>query len=127
MLAEDELRDATLLVFANKQDLPNAMNCSELSNKLGLPNVRHRNWSVKPLCMREVRVVGQGPSVVGSIVYIVHLCALVGWRQAPKAHHPHRPWSAPGCHLLVLHRYIQGSCANTGEGLYEGMRWWHTL
>ena len=26
MLNEDELRDAVLLVFANKQDLPNAMN-----------------------------------------------------------------------------------------------------
>jgi hypothetical protein len=26
MLNEDELRDALLLVFANKQDLPNAMN-----------------------------------------------------------------------------------------------------
>lgn len=25
MLSEDELRDAALLVFANKQDLPNAM------------------------------------------------------------------------------------------------------
>lgn len=25
MLSEDELRDASLLVFANKQDLPNAM------------------------------------------------------------------------------------------------------
>lgn len=28
MLAEDELRDAVLLVFANKQDLPNAMNAA---------------------------------------------------------------------------------------------------
>ena len=32
MLREDELRDATLLVFANKQDLPNAM--SEITDKL---------------------------------------------------------------------------------------------
>lgn len=30
MLAEDELRDAVLLVFANKQDLPNAMNAAEV-------------------------------------------------------------------------------------------------
>merc|ERR1712106_390115 len=36
MLQEDELRDATLLVFANKQDLPNAMTASELTDKLGL-------------------------------------------------------------------------------------------
>ena len=30
MLNEDELRDALLLVFANKQDLPNAMNAAEI-------------------------------------------------------------------------------------------------
>jgi signal recognition particle receptor subunit beta len=35
MQSEDELRDAILLVFANKQDLPNAMSCSELQDKLG--------------------------------------------------------------------------------------------
>merc|ERR1711887_240613 len=42
MLQEDELRDATLLVFANKQDLPNAMTASELTEKLGLHNMRNR-------------------------------------------------------------------------------------
>ncbi|MFS7979993.1 ADP-ribosylation factor 1 [Helianthus anomalus] len=36
MLNEDELRDAVLLVFANKQDLPNAMNAAEITGKLGL-------------------------------------------------------------------------------------------
>ncbi|EGW33928.1 uncharacterized protein SPAPADRAFT_59312, partial [Spathaspora passalidarum NRRL Y-27907] len=34
MLNEDELRDALLLVFANKQDLPNAMNAAEITEKL---------------------------------------------------------------------------------------------
>ena len=33
MLAEDELRDALLLIFANKQDLPNAMNAAEVKKK----------------------------------------------------------------------------------------------
>merc|ERR1719262_160424 len=32
--AEDELRDACLLVFANKQDLPNAMSTAEVTDKL---------------------------------------------------------------------------------------------
>ncbi|KAM1509634.1 hypothetical protein ACFX10_018768 [Malus domestica] len=44
MLSEDELRDATLLVFANKQDLPNAMNVSEITDKLGLHSLRQRRW-----------------------------------------------------------------------------------
>lgn len=34
MLAEDELREAVLLVFANKQDLPNAMAPAELTEKV---------------------------------------------------------------------------------------------
>ncbi|KAH9998256.1 ADP-ribosylation factor family-domain-containing protein [Russula vinacea] len=42
MLNEDELRDALLLVFANKQDLPNAMNASEITDKLGLQGLRQR-------------------------------------------------------------------------------------
>ena len=44
MLAEDELRDAALLVFANKQDLPNAMNCQEVTDKLGLRSLGSRQW-----------------------------------------------------------------------------------
>jgi ADP-ribosylation factor protein 1 len=63
MLAEDELRDAVLLVFANKQDLPNAMSTAEMTDKLGLHSLRQRNW------------------------------------------------------------FIQGTCATSGEGLYEGLDW----
>ncbi|CAH6790490.1 unknown_gene_17204 [Phodopus roborovskii] len=40
-----ELRDAVLLVFANKQDLPNAMNAAEITDKLGLHSLRHKNWT----------------------------------------------------------------------------------
>jgi len=50
MLSEDELRDAVLLVFANKQDLPNAMNATEVTDKLGLHNVRNRDWYIQATC-----------------------------------------------------------------------------
>ena len=63
MLSEDELRDAVLLVYANKQDLPNAMTTAEVTDKLGLHSLRQRNW------------------------------------------------------------FIQGCCATSGEGLYEGLDW----
>ena len=39
-----EGRDAVLLVFANKQDLPNAMNVAEVTDKLGLRSIRQRKW-----------------------------------------------------------------------------------
>ena len=41
-LTEDELREAHVLVFANKQDLPNAMTASELTDQLGLQSLRNR-------------------------------------------------------------------------------------
>jgi len=50
MLSEDELRDAVLLVFANKQDLPNALKPSELTEKLNLHNMRNRNWYIQATC-----------------------------------------------------------------------------
>ena len=50
MLNEDELRDAILLVFANKQDLPNAMNAPEITEKLGLQSIRQREWFIQATC-----------------------------------------------------------------------------
>jgi ADP-ribosylation factor protein 1 len=63
MLNEDDLRDAVLLVYANKQDLPRAMTCAEMTDKLQLNSLRSRQW------------------------------------------------------------YIQAACAQTGDGLYEGLDW----
>lgn len=45
-LLEDELKDAVLLVFANKQDLPNALSVSELADKLGLQALRNKTVSL---------------------------------------------------------------------------------
>jgi len=50
MLNEDELRDALLLVFANKQDLPNAMTAAEITDKLGLHGLRQRTWFIQAAC-----------------------------------------------------------------------------
>ena len=46
-LEEEELREATLLVFANKQDLPNAMSVSEVQEHLGLHHLRNRSVSIQ--------------------------------------------------------------------------------
>jgi ADP-ribosylation factor protein 1 len=50
LLKEDELRDSVLLVFANKQDLPNAMSAAEVTEKLGLQSLRQRNWFIQATC-----------------------------------------------------------------------------
>lgn len=51
MLAEDELRDAILLVLANKQDLPGALTALEVTDKLGLTAIRQRTWSKYDLAL----------------------------------------------------------------------------
>ena len=56
MLAEDELREAVVLVFANKQDLPQAMNPAEITDKLGLHNMRNRNWYIQVSVMRIIHL-----------------------------------------------------------------------
>jgi small GTP-binding protein len=63
LLAEDELREAVLLVYANKQDLPCAIKPRELGDRLELHTITNRPW------------------------------------------------------------FIQGTCATTGDGLYEGLDW----
>merc|ERR1712060_48357 len=50
MLSEDELREAVLLVLANKRDLPNAMTATEVTEKLGLHTLRHRQWYIQSAC-----------------------------------------------------------------------------
>ncbi|KAL7837688.1 hypothetical protein SRHO_G00273990 [Serrasalmus rhombeus] len=50
MLQEDELRDAVVLVIANKQDLPNAVPVQKITERLGLHTVKGRNWHVQPAC-----------------------------------------------------------------------------
>jgi ADP-ribosylation factor protein 1 len=48
MLDEENMREAVLLVFANKRDLPNSMQIAEIADKLGLTGLRRRQWYVQP-------------------------------------------------------------------------------
>jgi small GTP-binding protein len=50
LLEQDELRDAILLVYANKQDLPNAIKPEELGNRLRLNSILNRVWQVQGTC-----------------------------------------------------------------------------
>merc|ERR1712196_320906 len=50
ILNDDEMKDAALLVLANKQDLPNAMTAAEVTDKLGLYSMRNRKWFIQSAC-----------------------------------------------------------------------------
>jgi len=43
----DELKDASLLVYANKQDLPMSLSVQEVAEGMGLTKLRNRNWHVQ--------------------------------------------------------------------------------
>ncbi|XP_013874615.1 ADP-ribosylation factor 2 [Austrofundulus limnaeus] len=49
MLEEHELRGVSVLVFANKQDLPRAMSASDITEALGLSRVQ-QPWFVQASC-----------------------------------------------------------------------------
>lgn len=46
MLQEEELKDAALLVFANKQDQRGALSVSHISKELDLVSLKERSWSI---------------------------------------------------------------------------------
>ena len=49
-LEDDNLRNASVMVYANKQDLPNAMTAAEITDKLGLHSIRQRHWFIQSTC-----------------------------------------------------------------------------
>ncbi|KAG5897498.1 hypothetical protein JTB14_031120 [Gonioctena quinquepunctata] len=53
MLGELDLKDTILLVFANKQDLPNSMSTAELTDKLKLNTLKNRNWFIQATCATQ--------------------------------------------------------------------------
>merc|ERR1712062_946737 len=53
MLKEEELREAHVLIFANKQDLPNAMTVSQLTDQLDLRSLGSRKWYIQAACATQ--------------------------------------------------------------------------
>merc|ERR1712157_351935 len=46
ILEEDELKEALLLVFANKQDLPGALDEAKIAQALDLGKIKSRKWTI---------------------------------------------------------------------------------
>mmetsp|Transcript_123253 Transcript_123253/g.213801 ORF Transcript_123253/g.213801 Transcript_123253/m.213801 type:complete len:200 (-) Transcript_123253:120-719(-) len=53
LLAEEAIHGVPLLVLANKQDLPGALNVDEITEKLKLRKLKGLQWSVQPTCGTE--------------------------------------------------------------------------
>ncbi|KAG8810508.1 hypothetical protein FRC18_004017 [Serendipita sp. 400] len=50
LLASDDLKGVPVLVLANKQDLPNALDVGILTNTLGMQAKRDRPWYIQSCC-----------------------------------------------------------------------------
>ncbi len=60
MLNDDSLSKAPVLIFANKQDLPGALSPNELINKMGLRNIKGREWLVQGCTAVEGKGLTEG-------------------------------------------------------------------
>lgn len=60
MLGEEELKDAALLVFANKQDQPGAKGAGDISEALRLGELRDRNWSIMACSAIDGKGINEG-------------------------------------------------------------------
>jgi ADP-ribosylation factor protein 1 len=66
MMREDELKDACLLVLANKQDLPNAMSIRDVAEGLRLRELRRRAWHIEASCATS------GEGLLEGLDWLVH-------------------------------------------------------
>lgn len=46
IIEEDELRNAVVCVFANKQDMPEALATAEIAEALGLSSIVDKKWTI---------------------------------------------------------------------------------
>ena len=53
LLKEDDLRDAVVLVFANKQDLPGAAPVDQVSKALKLDQLVNKKWFIQGCCATD--------------------------------------------------------------------------
>lgn len=50
MLAHEDLSPASILIFANKQDIKGAMTPAEISKRLNLTAIKKRRWQIQACC-----------------------------------------------------------------------------
>lgn len=48
IIEEDELKSACVCVFANKQDMPDALATAEIAEQLGLSSIVDKKWTIIP-------------------------------------------------------------------------------
>lgn len=60
LLGDDKLQNIPVLVYANKQDLPNSLSASDLAQALGLHSIKDRAWQIQACTASEGKGVRDG-------------------------------------------------------------------
>lgn len=60
MLGHEELRKASVLVYANKQDIKGCMSPAQISKELSLTAIKKHKWQIQSCCA----ITGEGYSSV---------------------------------------------------------------
>lgn len=105
MLNEEELKDAALLVFANKQDQPGAKGAGDISQALRLGELRDRNWSIMACSAVDGSGVTEGMDwLVVSSTTSLHFRALALTKTANRVSGVNGRRGAQQCSGPVSHR-----------------------
>lgn len=62
------MANAIVLIFANKQDLPDALSVSELTEKLQIQNIPQKVWHVQSCCGVDGQGLYEGLDWLSSVV-----------------------------------------------------------
>ena len=50
LLIHNDLKDAAILIFANKKDLPTAKDAGEIAETFSLNEIKHHDWHIQSCC-----------------------------------------------------------------------------
>lgn len=50
MLGHEDLRKASVLIYANKQDIKGCMSVAQISKELNLTSIKKHKWQIQPCC-----------------------------------------------------------------------------
>lgn len=123
---QPELRNAAVLIFANKQDLPQSMAVSEIAVKLGLHTLSQRRWYASYFsCIQRFGIFFIQSKIIFLNSYFPSKTCLVEYFFLV---HQHLRWEDSNLKVFFFFffekkRYIQGTSATSGQGLYEGFDW----
>ena len=71
MLQEDQMRNIPVLILANKQDLPGAANCTEITQAFEMHKIAGRDWYVQETCASTGDGLVEGFQWVAQKVYVM--------------------------------------------------------